>query len=70
MICNADFFSYFAQMKGKMKLSNFEGLTPVKEECSSKTTAKIKFLNTYRLEPYNKFQDQLVRDKAQAILTV
>lgn len=69
MICNADFFSYFAQMKGKMKLSNFEGLTPMKEECSSKTTAKIKFLNTYRLEPYNKFQDQLVRDKAQAILT-
>jgi len=42
----------------------------MKEECSSKTTAKIKFLNTYRLEPYNKFQDQLVRDKAQAILTV
>lgn len=57
-------------MKGKMKLSNFEGLTPMKEECSSKTTAKIKFLNTYRLEPYNKFQDQLVRGRAQAILTV
>lgn len=56
-------------MKGKMKLSNFEGLTPMKEECSSKTTAKIKFLNTYRLEPYNKFQDQLVRGRAQAILT-
>ncbi|XP_010705339.1 tctex1 domain-containing protein 3 isoform X1 [Meleagris gallopavo] len=58
-------------MKGKMKLSNHEGLAPMKEECfsgSSKTTAKIKYLNTYRLEPYNKFQDRLVRDKAQAIL--
>ncbi|XP_042745444.1 dynein light chain Tctex-type protein 2 [Lagopus leucura] len=58
-------------MKGKMKLSNYEGLAPMKEECfsgSSKTTAKIKYLNTYRLEPYNKFQDRLVRDKAQAIL--
>ncbi|NXC45462.1 TC1D3 protein, partial [Penelope pileata] len=29
---------------------------------------KIKYANTYRLEPYNKFQDQLVRDKAEAIL--
>ncbi|XP_021248613.1 tctex1 domain-containing protein 3 isoform X2 [Numida meleagris] len=59
-------------VKGKIKLSNVEGLTPMKEECfsvSSKTTAKIKYLNTYRLEPYNKFQDQLVRDKAEAILT-
>ncbi|XP_072188306.1 dynein light chain Tctex-type protein 2 [Excalfactoria chinensis] len=55
-------------MKGKMKLGN-EGLTPMKEECSSKANAKIKYLNSYRMEPYNKFQDQLVRDKAQAILT-
>ncbi|XP_042673327.1 dynein light chain Tctex-type protein 2 isoform X1 [Centrocercus urophasianus] len=53
-------------MKGKKKLSNYEGLAPMKEECFG---AKIKYLNTYRLEPYNKFQDQLVRDKAQAILT-
>ncbi|XP_052551373.1 dynein light chain Tctex-type protein 2 isoform X2 [Tympanuchus pallidicinctus] len=53
-------------MKGKTKLSNYEGLAPMKEECFS---AKIKYLNTYRLEPYNKFQDRLVRDKAQAILT-
>lgn len=56
-----------------MKLPNYEGLAPMKEECfsgSSKTTAKIKYLNTYRLEPYNKFQDRLVGDKAQAILTV
>ncbi|NXP46742.1 TC1D3 protein, partial [Heliornis fulica] len=26
--------------------------------------------NTYRLESHNKFQDRVVRDKAQAILTV
>ncbi|NXK44063.1 TC1D3 protein, partial [Chauna torquata] len=31
--------------------------------------AKIRYANTYRLESYNKFQDYLVRDKAQAILT-
>ncbi|NXX89290.1 TC1D3 protein, partial [Centropus bengalensis] len=29
---------------------------------------KIKYANTYRLEPQNKFQDYLVRRKAQAIL--
>uniref|UniRef100_A0A8C2SU90 Dynein light chain Tctex-type 2 n=1 Tax=Coturnix japonica TaxID=93934 RepID=A0A8C2SU90_COTJA len=40
----------------------------MKEEYS-KTRGKIKYLNTYRLEPFNKFQDQLVRSKAQAILT-
>ncbi|XP_065591933.1 dynein light chain Tctex-type protein 2 [Cyrtonyx montezumae] len=59
------------KMKGKRTLSNYEGLPPIKECCedSSKTTAKIKYLNTYRLEPYNKFQDCLIRDKAQAILT-
>ncbi|NXE19137.1 TC1D3 protein, partial [Ardeotis kori] len=31
--------------------------------------AKIRYANTYRLESHNKFQDYLVRDKAQAILT-
>ncbi|KFU84663.1 Tctex1 domain-containing protein 3, partial [Chaetura pelagica] len=31
--------------------------------------AKIKCVNTYRLESRNKFQDYLVRKKAQAILT-
>ncbi|NXU57565.1 TC1D3 protein, partial [Turnix velox] len=31
--------------------------------------AKIKFANTYRLEPHSKFKDYLVRNKAQAILT-
>lgn len=43
-------------------------LGTMKEEYS-KTRGKIKYLNTYRLEPFNKFQDQLVRSKAQAILT-
>ncbi|KFQ64496.1 Tctex1 domain-containing protein 3, partial [Phaethon lepturus] len=31
--------------------------------------AKIRYANTYRLESHNKFQERLVRDKAQAILT-
>ncbi|NXT76413.1 TC1D3 protein, partial [Zapornia atra] len=31
--------------------------------------AKIRYANTYRLEPHIKFQDHLVRDKVQAILT-
>ncbi|NXV47065.1 TC1D3 protein, partial [Uria aalge] len=31
--------------------------------------AKIRYANTYRLEPRNKVRDYLVRDKAQAILT-
>ncbi|NXN32648.1 TC1D3 protein, partial [Nycticryphes semicollaris] len=30
---------------------------------------KIRYANTYRLEPRNKLRDYLVRDKAQAILT-
>ncbi|NWH71211.1 TC1D3 protein, partial [Piaya cayana] len=29
---------------------------------------KIRYANTYRLEPQNKFRDYLVREKAQAIL--
>ncbi|OXB65383.1 hypothetical protein ASZ78_017113 [Callipepla squamata] len=59
-------------MKGRRLLSNYEGLPPIKEECcddSSETTAEVKYLNTNRLEPCNKFQDCLIRDKAQAILT-
>lgn len=32
--------------------------------------AKIRYANTYRLEPHKKFQDYLVRDKAQVILMV
>lgn len=32
--------------------------------------AKTRYANTYRLEPHNKLRDYLVRDKAQAILTV
>ncbi|NWI65594.1 TC1D3 protein, partial [Todus mexicanus] len=31
--------------------------------------SKMGYVNTYRLEPCNKFRDYLVRDKAQAILT-
>ncbi|XP_073194086.1 dynein light chain Tctex-type protein 2 isoform X1 [Lepidochelys kempii] len=31
--------------------------------------AKIKYANTYRMEPYRKFQAHLVRNKAQLILT-
>ncbi|EMP25151.1 Tctex1 domain-containing protein 3, partial [Chelonia mydas] len=32
--------------------------------------AKIKYANTYKMEPYRKFQAHLVRNKAQLILTV
>uniref|UniRef100_A0A8B9RSZ7 T-complex-associated-testis-expressed 3 n=1 Tax=Accipiter nisus TaxID=211598 RepID=A0A8B9RSZ7_9AVES len=76
------FFYNFAQMKGKRTQSNYEalGTAPMEEECfsdSMKTKllsfkanrAKIRYANTYRLESHNKFQDYLVRDKAQAILT-
>nr|XP_027310019.1 dynein light chain Tctex-type protein 2 isoform X1 [Anas platyrhynchos] len=69
-----------AAMKGKRKQTVFESLAPLEEEYFSESTktkrlpfrpsrAKIKYANTYRLEPYHKFQDYLVRDKAQAILT-
>ncbi|NXY72771.1 TC1D3 protein, partial [Glareola pratincola] len=30
--------------------------------------AKIRYANTYRLEPHNKIRDYLIRDKAQEIL--
>ncbi|NXH10707.1 TC1D3 protein, partial [Bucco capensis] len=30
--------------------------------------AKIRYANTYRLEPHHKFRDYLVKEKAQAIL--
>ncbi|OXB73811.1 UNVERIFIED_CONTAM: hypothetical protein H355_013312 [Colinus virginianus] len=59
-------------MKGRRLLSNYEGLPPIKEECCddlTETTAEVKYLDTNRLEPCNKFQDCLIRDKAQAILT-
>ncbi|XP_010003739.1 PREDICTED: tctex1 domain-containing protein 3 [Chaetura pelagica] len=68
--------------KGKKAQSNSEalGTAPVEEERASDSTkpkplaqeanrAKIKCVNTYRLESRNKFQDYLVRKKAQAILT-
>lgn len=68
-------------MKGKRKQTVFEPLAPLEEEYFSESTktrrlpfrpsrAKIKYANTYRLEPYHKFRDYLVRDKVQAILTV
>uniref|UniRef100_A0A8C3CUA6 T-complex-associated-testis-expressed 3 n=1 Tax=Cairina moschata TaxID=8855 RepID=A0A8C3CUA6_CAIMO len=68
------------KMKGKRKQTVFEPLAPLEEEYFSESTktrrlpfrpsrAKIKYANTYRLEPYHKFRDYLVRDKVQAILT-
>lgn len=69
-------------MKGKRTQSNYEALgTAPMEECFSNSMktkllsfrasrAKIRYANTYRLESHNKFRDYLVRDKAQAILTV
>lgn len=83
MTCDVDFFYCFAQTKGKRTQGNYEalGMAPMEEEYFNDSVkakllafkakrAKIRFANTYRLEPYNKFRDYLVRDKAQAILTV
>ncbi|XP_074000496.1 dynein light chain Tctex-type protein 2 [Numenius arquata] len=69
-------------MKGKRAPSNYEafGVAPVEEEHFSDSVktrllafkahrVKIRYANTYRLEPHNKLRDYLVRDKAQAILT-
>ncbi|XP_064504971.1 dynein light chain Tctex-type protein 2 [Pseudopipra pipra] len=52
-------------MKGKKtrSLSEDSTVAPVEEQTKTKST------NTYRLESRNKFQDCLVRDKAQQILT-
>ncbi|KAM6280448.1 dynein light chain Tctex-type protein 2 isoform 2-T2 [Porphyrio hochstetteri] len=66
--------------KEKRKQSHYEalGMIPIEEECFSDSVkpkalkankVKIRYANTYRLEPHNKLQDHLVRDKAQAILT-
>lgn len=68
-------------MKGKRAQSyEVSGLAPVEEEqasdpaktklASKANKAKIRYANTYRLEPYNRVQDYLIRNKAQAILTV
>ncbi|XP_010219359.1 PREDICTED: tctex1 domain-containing protein 3 [Tinamus guttatus] len=68
-------------MKEKRKQSNdASGMAPVEEESFTDLTkndllslkanrTKIRYANTYRLEPYNKFQDYVVRKKAQEILT-
>ncbi|XP_054052418.1 dynein light chain Tctex-type protein 2 isoform X2 [Rissa tridactyla] len=69
-------------MKGKRKQSHYEalGMVPLEEEHFSDSMkakllafkanrTKIRYANTYRLEPRNKVRDYLVRDKAQAILT-
>ncbi|KAM6365980.1 dynein light chain Tctex-type protein 2 [Alca torda] len=71
-----------AAMKGKRKQSHYEalGMAPLEEEHFSDSMkakllaykanrAKIRYANTYRLEPRNKVRDYLIRDKAQAILT-
>ncbi|XP_010021549.1 PREDICTED: tctex1 domain-containing protein 3, partial [Nestor notabilis] len=67
-------------VKGKRAQSYYEvsGLPPVEEEhasdpakaklASKVNKAKIRYANTYRLEPYNRVRDYLVRNKAQAIL--
>lgn len=55
------FFYYFVQSKGKKTQAHYEAPTE---------QAKPRCPNTYRLEPRTKVQDCLVRDKAQAILTV
>ncbi|KAM9017816.1 dynein light chain Tctex-type protein 2 [Ara ararauna] len=67
-------------VKGKRAQSYYEvsGLAPVEEEqasdpakaklASKANKAKIRYANTYRLEPYNRVRDYLVRNKAQAIL--
>uniref|UniRef100_A0A8B9Q240 PHD finger protein 10 n=1 Tax=Apteryx owenii TaxID=8824 RepID=A0A8B9Q240_APTOW len=70
-------------MKEKRKQSNAEalGIAPVEEESFMDLTktelltlkanrTKIRYANTYRLESYNKFQDYVVRNKAQEILMV
>nr|XP_013801586.1 PREDICTED: tctex1 domain-containing protein 3 [Apteryx mantelli mantelli] len=69
-------------MKEKRKQSNAEalGIAPVEEESFmdlmktelltlKANRTKIRYANTYRLESYNKFQDYVVRNKAQEILT-
>ncbi|XP_064913767.1 dynein light chain Tctex-type protein 2 [Columba livia] len=70
-------------MKAKRTQSQYPafGMAPVEEEHysdSMKTkqfasragrALKIRYANTYQLEPHNKFRDCLVRGKAQAILT-
>ncbi|XP_057262957.1 dynein light chain Tctex-type protein 2 [Pezoporus wallicus] len=67
-------------VKGKRAQSYYEvsGLAPVEEEqasdpaksklASKANKAKIRYANTYRLDPYNRVQDYLVRNKAQAVL--
>ncbi|XP_068795203.1 dynein light chain Tctex-type protein 2 isoform X2 [Struthio camelus] len=69
-------------MKEKRKRSSDEasGIAAVEEESFTDLTktelsslkanrTKIRYANTYRLESYNKFQDYIVRNKAQEILT-
>ncbi|XP_065488828.1 dynein light chain Tctex-type protein 2 [Caloenas nicobarica] len=70
-------------MKAKRRQSQYPpfGMAPVEEEHYSDSTKtkliasrpsralKIRYANTYQLEPHNEFRDCLVRGKAQAILT-
>lgn len=53
------FFYYFVQSKGRRQ-----------DASGTEDQAKSKSRNTYRLEPRTKVEDDLLRDKAQAILTV
>lgn len=58
------FSYYFVQSKGKKPPQDASGTAPTEGKAKSKSR------NTYRLEPRTKVQDDLLRDKAQAILTV
>lgn len=71
-------------MKAKRRQSQYPpfGMAPVEEEHYSDSTKtklfasraskalKMRYANTYQLEPHNRFRDCLVRGKAQAILKV
>uniref|UniRef100_A0A8C6Z6X3 TC1D3 protein n=3 Tax=Nothoprocta TaxID=8806 RepID=A0A8C6Z6X3_NOTPE len=48
---------------------SFTDLTKTELLSLKANRTKIRYANTYRLEPYNKFQDYVVRKKAQEILT-
>ncbi|XP_038250959.1 dynein light chain Tctex-type protein 2 isoform X2 [Dermochelys coriacea] len=69
-------------LKGRMRNSSHEvhGMEPMDGESFAEfgkseiftlktSMAKIKYANTYKMEPYRKFQAHLVRNKAQHILT-
>ncbi|CAM2111528.1 unnamed protein product [Caretta caretta] len=75
--------SHAQLLKDRMRNSSHEvhGMEPMDGESFAEfgkseiftlktSMAKIKYANTYRMEPYRKFQAHLVRNKAQLILTM